>query len=360
MPAKVAVARVDEKGSSFREALKQLGGINDLNSAKRSVLIKVGVFDHETQNHTTVDVVKAIVDSFDKAPRIYIAESDNCMGTGIERLRIWKKLFTKRVVPFNLSEDADIRRVKVADEQLGLSHVLFKPNVFVSTHILRTYQNGSVLKNLLGLIPDKRKARFHRKLQPALLDTYEAIGGIDLAVLDGTYLRHGIRSNPHARLQGDKHRTATNIVLVGRDAVAVETVGLFLAGLNPAKVPIIHEAVRRKLGEGSLSKIEVIGASIEKLKEEVTVALKAWKKMKTKGPQTWGGRAYNVYAKLIEEGFFKLPNKRAVADVAKMLEAKGLKATGKEDKIMNALDRRVKKGILESSGDRKTRLYWTE
>jgi len=360
LTVKVAVVRFDEGNSSLGEALKLIGGIEDLNSVSRPVVVKVGVFNHQAQNHTSVSVLEAIINSFNKAPRIYVAESDNYKGTGSERLQIWKQLFTDRVVPFNLSEDTDVKNVKVVDEQIGLSHLLFKPNVVVSTHILRTYERGSILKNLLGLVPDARKARFHKKLEPALLDMYEAIGGIDLAVMDGTYLHHGIGSNPHVGSEGDKYRKAADVVLVGRDAVAVEAVGFEIAGLKPEKMPIIQEAVKRGLGVGDISKIEIIGASIEELKEEFAIALKTFKKSRPKGPQTWGGHAYRMFKELMNEGFFRLPDKRTMGDVIKALESKGLETKGNENRIAAALARRVKKEVLQSTKSPEGRLYWTE
>jgi uncharacterized protein (DUF362 family) len=206
-----------------------------------------------------------------------LAESDNYRGKGSERLQIWKELFTKRVAPFNLSDDTDTRKVKIADEEMNFSHILFKPNVFVSTHILRSFERGSILKNLFGLVPDPKKARFHKKLDSALLDAYEAIGGIDLAVLDGTYLYRGVAAMPHATKDSAKYRTETNTLVVGRDAVAVETVGAVLAGLNPEKMSVIQEAVKRGLGEGDLERIEIVGSSFEDMKEKCSSAAKAFK-----------------------------------------------------------------------------------
>jgi len=358
--AEVAVAHLNRNDDSFRKALKQIDTIEDLNSPSTPVIIKVGVFNHQAQNHTSVEVLKAIIDSFTKAPKIYIVESDNYIGKGSERLQIWKQLFNERVVPFNLSEDTDLKKVKVADEEIGLSHLLFKPNVFVSTHILRKYERGSILKNLLGLIPDPKKARFHKKLEPALLDMYEAIGGIDLAVLDGTYLRYGTSSNPHIGPDGDKYKTATDVVLLGRDSVAVETVGLALAGLNPERTPIIQEAVRRKLGIGDMKEIRIVGDSLGRLEEEVALGLRAFKKLQPKGAQTWGGRANRAFGELMNEGYFALPNKRTIDDVMEALQAKGLETQSKKDKIRAALIRRVKNGALQSSQNLDTQLFWTE
>jgi uncharacterized protein (DUF362 family) len=257
--AKVAIVELDgDVQESFNQALKLVGKIDDLNTAERSVVVKVGVFNHKAANHPSVNVVNAIVNSFNKAPQIYLAESDNYKGTGMERLQIWKELFTERVVPFNLSDDLDTREVEIADEKMRFSHILFKPNILVSTHALRRYDKGTILKNLFGLVPDRKKARLHKKLVAVLLDAYEAVGGVDFAVIDATRTYSGAAG---------KKSINTNLLIVGRDAVAVETVGAILVGLKPEKMPVIQEAVNRGLGEGDIEKIEVLGSSVEKLKE---------------------------------------------------------------------------------------------
>jgi len=261
MVSKVAAVSLEPGAEqAFKEALKLIGRIDDLNTRERSVAVKVGVFDPKADHHSSVDVVDAITKSFNKAPQIYIAESDNYRGKGSERLQKWKPLFSKRVVPFNLSEDTDTKEVKIVDEKIPMSHILFKPNVLVSTHILRTYEQGSVLKNLLGMIPDRKKVRFHKKLAATLMDIYEAIGGIDLAVLDGTYISLTVASKAK--------RMPTNILLVGRDAVSVEVVGATLAGLTPEKVPVIREAMNRGIGESNIDKIEVVGESFASLEKK--------------------------------------------------------------------------------------------
>jgi uncharacterized protein (DUF362 family) len=277
MLSKVAVVDLDQDAAgSLGQALALIGGINDLNTQKRNVVIKVGVFDPKAKHHSSVDVVDAIIKSFDKTRTIYLAESDNYRGTGSERLQIWKKLFSKRVVPFNLSEDKNTRPVKVIEERVRLSHILFKPNVLVSTHVLRTFERGSVLKNLFGLIPDKKKAKYHGLgLEQAILDVYEAVGGVDLAVLDGARVALGVMP--------DSPTVDANILLVGRDAIAVEAAGAAVVGNNPEKIPIIKQAMDRGLGEGNIDKIKIFGTPIEQLKERFEPLLSAAKK-KTKKP----------------------------------------------------------------------------
>jgi hypothetical protein len=282
---------------------------------------------------------------------VFLAESDNYQGTGSERLQVWKQLFTGNVIPFNLSQDTETRQFRIDDENLQLSHILFKPNVFVSTHVLRTFDRGSILKNLFGLVPDRKKSRFHKKLPAVLADLYEAIGGIDLAVMDGTNLWHAW-TGPTTRM---------NTILVGRDAVAVETVGATLAGLDPQKMPVIQEFSRRGLGETDIENIEILGVNFDELKKECEIAIKASKKTRrTQGPQTWGGRANRAFTLLLEEGYFKPPKKRTVEDVLKALERKRIPTKGKEEKIPSFLARRVKSGNLVKERDENKRFFWTE
>ena len=273
MGSKVAIVEFrSDVCESFKKAVELIGKMSDLNTSKRSVVVKVGVFDHNAENHSSVGVVDAIIKSFNKAPRIYLAESDNYRGKGTERLQVWKELFTNRVIPFNLSEDTDTKKVKVADEEMQLSHILFKPNVFVSTHVLRTFERGTILKNLFGLVPSVSKAPLHKKLDTLLPDIYEAIGGIDLAVIDGTYLYRGAGANPHATKDASRYRVKMNTLIVGRDAIAVETVGATLAGLNPDKMPILKEAIKRRLGEGNIDNVEIVGSSLEAVRAKFSAA----------------------------------------------------------------------------------------
>lgn len=349
MTSKVAVVQVDgNESESFSQALRLVGGIDDLNSTERSVAVKVGVFSHRADNHTSVAVVQSIVNSLTNAPKVFLVESDNYRGTGSERLEIWREVFSDRVVPFNLSSDTDTKKVRIAGTEMELSQVLFKPNVLVDTHILRTFQSGSILKNLLGCIPDPKKAKFHKEeiLPSVLADVFEEIGGIDLAVLDGTYLW----------LKAGDERVPANTLLVGRDAIAVETVGATLAGLNPERMPVIQEFVRRGLGEGDMEGIEILGSPFEVLKESFKEAVKTLKKKRKGAPKVWA----SAIDKLIKEGFFRLPNRRTREDVEKALEARGIAIKGKRGVTYTTLTRRVTKGTLKGARSSDGWYFWTE
>ncbi len=363
MDSKVAVVHFQyDVHKSLERALGLIGKVEELNSSTRPLVIKVGVFDPKAENHTTVNVVDAIIKCFSKASKVYLAESDNYRGKALERLQIWKQLFSERVVPLDLSNDPETKTLKLAEEEICLSRILFKPNVLVSTHVLRRYERGSIMKNLFGLIPDRKKMKYHKKLDILLADIYEAIGGVDLAVLDGTYLFGGFGSGLHAGDESEVRRLKLNTLVVGRDAVAVDAVGAALAGLDPDKMSVIQEFVKRGFGEGNLRNIEIVGDSFERLKGQCAEILKIQKKMRRRQvePQTWGGQAYRVMKILVEEDFFKLPNRRTLDDVARAFEAKGLSSKGNEQRIKNILARRVKNGVLKKSKCTEKWIYWAE
>jgi hypothetical protein len=241
-------------------ALKHIEGMSDLNSSMKPVFVKVGIYNPKTGICSTAKTVQQIINYFDRAPIIRVTESDSRAGPGLKRLENWNDCYNEHVVPFNLSDETDTITADIAGENVPFPKAFSYPKTFVSTHVPRRYEDagledlmslGFVIKNLLGMIPDKKKNRFHERLPAALLDIYEAIGGIDLAVLDATHVYLGI---------GKKRVTVSpNLLIVGTDAFAVEAVGGYLVGFEPATMPVLQEAKERGLGEIELGKMRIIG-----------------------------------------------------------------------------------------------------
>jgi uncharacterized protein (DUF362 family) len=268
MSSKVALVRITEgHQKALQEALKLIGGIDDLNSKGRNVSVKIGIYDSRGLNYPTLEATKAVVGAFNHANKVFLAESDNHMQVTLKRLNIWRDVFTDRILPFSLTEDKDVRDATIIGEKLLLSHILFKPYVRVSFHAFRGLRGpgellyGSILKNLLGIVPDINKERFHEKLGIALIDMIAVIDGLDLAVLDATYTYYGKykEGKPFKRIK-------TDLIMVGRDAIAVDAVGFALVGVKPLDIPSLAEATKRGLGCADLSKIEVLGESLKNVK----------------------------------------------------------------------------------------------
>ena len=171
---------------------------------------------------------------------------------------MWKEVFSDRVIPFDLSHDPDTREATVCGERVRLSSSLFKPNFLVSLHVLRRGKAACIFKNLLGLIPDIRKERFHDNLGVALIEMAEAVGWLDLAVIDGTYM-YGSEWKEGLPLE----RERKDLLIVGRDPAAVETVGSILAEEDPQSIPTLAIARERKLGETDINRIQVVGENLK-------------------------------------------------------------------------------------------------
>jgi len=259
MVSRVALVKTNRgMPEAYQRALELIGGRDYLEA--RRVTVKVGIYDRRNLNYPTVQVVKAVADSFANSEKVLIAESENHNGKALERLQVWKEVFSNRVMPFDLSHDADTQEAIVCGEKIRLSSSLFKPNFLVSLHVLRRGKAGSIFKNLLGLIPDIGKERFHDNLGVALIDLAEAVGWIDLAVLDGTYM-YGSEWKEGVPLERERR----DVLVVGRDPVAVETVGSLLAGEDPLSVPPIAVAHERDLSEADINQIEILGEQINSL-----------------------------------------------------------------------------------------------
>ena len=255
---KPTVVIVDK--DSLRSSLPHIDGFDNLNNPDTPVFIKVGIYNTKTGICTTPKTVQQITAALDAAPEIRVTESDSGAGPGMKRLELWKECYNERVVPFNLSDDTNTMDVSIAGESVPFPIVFSKPRTFISTHVPRRYEEagledlmnlGSVIKNLLGMIPDTKKHRFHKHLTTALLDIYQAIGGIDLAVLDAT--------NCYLGFEKERVTISPNLLIVGTDAFAVEAVGGYLVGFEPTEMPVLQEAKKRGLGEIDIDRMNIVG-----------------------------------------------------------------------------------------------------
>jgi len=89
----------------------------------------------------------------------------------------------------------------------------------------------------------------------------------------------------------------------------------------------------------------------EKIEKE-----EAEKKRGVRGREIWSPAVDS----LIQEGFFKLPNRRDNKAVMKALGDKALPVKGKAKEILQALTRKVRKGDLKGTHGSEGWIFWTE
>lgn len=355
---KAVVAAVDlrkNKRGAVKYACDLIGGIEDLDVSNREVVIKVGVFYPESGWYSTVETVDSIIEAFSDAPKKYLVETDNYQGTGTDRLKVWERLFSDTVVPVNLSDESETTPVMVKNPikevVIDLANIVLKPRVFVNTHVMRSYERGSILKNLFGLPPTRKKVQYHKNeiFFNLLTSLYEAIGGIDLAVLDATYFSYFFK--------GKGARAQTDFIFVGRDAVAVEAVGFHLAGIKPQKTQVIQSFVEKGLGIGDLDKIDIVGVPMDELELKFKEARRSLEAELASKPDPWS--ASKAVDGLIKGGFFKLPSRKTMKEVITALEEADPRAKNRNKMIYATVKRRFDKGKLMGEKTDDDWIFWT-
>ncbi len=128
-------------------------------------------------------------------------------------------------------------------------------------------------KNLFGLIPGLRKGRWHMAAQAPehfaglLADLYAAVldhpGGPRLLhIVDGVLCLEG---NGPGTGGTPRHLGA---LLASSDGVAVDRVACELAGIDPARAPLLRQSGELGLGQAHLEAIELRGQALEELRGE--------------------------------------------------------------------------------------------
>jgi len=155
-------------------------------------------------------------------------------------------------------------------DNFKFNHIVVEADVLISVACMKTHSQAVLtlgMKNLIGLAPGSvygfPKNLFHQK---ALEKRDDYFGGaivdlckarkIDLTIIDGRVGMEG---------QGPHNGTTVklDLIIVGRDPVATDSVASFIMGFDPEKVPTLRFGQERGIGTNDLHKIEVKGEKLE-------------------------------------------------------------------------------------------------
>ena len=133
----------------------------------------------------------------------------------------------------------------------------------LKTHSMAVVTLG--IKNQWGFPQHADRGKDHNyNLHSKLVDVYELIKP-DITLIDGT--EGTIYGHYPITVWEDKVIIPFNILIGGRDTLAVDIVGARIFGLTIDDIPHLKLAHERGLGEGDLSKINVVGKDLEEYKE---------------------------------------------------------------------------------------------
>lgn len=165
----------------------------------------------------------------------------------------------------NLNQDSRIKvRVPqpLALQEIGIAETALKCTSIINVPTLKVHHTALVtlsMKNLMGLILPK--SIMHSHINEKIVDLASLFKDkVKLNLIDGLIGAelHETSGNP----------VEMNLVIAGRDMVAVDTVGTTVMGIDPNRVKYLQLAEERGLGTSNIDEIEIVGESIENVKRK--------------------------------------------------------------------------------------------
>jgi uncharacterized protein (DUF362 family) len=147
-------------------------------------------------------------------------------------------------------------------DEIGVSEFVINCDKMINISGMKTHFNCLVtlgMKNLKGCMRGEDKANFHKIDLDRAIVALNKLVRPDLTIVDGTVGMEGM--GPAAGTPVN-----CNLLVAGKDIVAVDSVASFLMGIDPEEVLTIKLGHKAGLGEMDLNKIKVAGGNIDDLK----------------------------------------------------------------------------------------------
>lgn len=272
---------------AVKHSLQLIGGLDSLVSAGDRVLIKpnlIAPYHYRTGATTNLFVIRALCALAKEAGarKISIADS-SAIGHKTEEVFAvtgLKELSTKigvELIDFKKSKTVymGIANGKIF-KRIKIPEAFMEADVIINAPVMKTHDVFPAtlgLKNMKGVLQEKDKKRFHKwGLAQSIVDLNKLVLP-QLTVLDGTVCMEGM---------GPTHGTPVNlgIIISSFDTVAGDSVAATVMGIAPLKIEYVKLAFEQGLGCADLSRIQVLGLGIEKVKrpfKQVKLDFEFWR-----------------------------------------------------------------------------------
>ncbi|MCD1294676.1 4Fe-4S ferredoxin [Methanocella sp. CWC-04] len=275
----VSLVKDSDTSKAVKDAVELVGGID----VKGTVLIKPNLSCAKPSGSglvTNVEVVKAIVK--------IVADQGAKPVVGDLPILGWdpKKVFDATGI--RAIEDAggelldwsdDHVEIKLPNAKVLKKTSLARPaiqadaiiNVPVLKHHFFTHISGS-MKNLFGLVEPNVRPRVHvLGLDEPLVDLYEFLKPkIVLNIMDATYIAQSVRpSGPYYGPTEAESVSNPNVVMVSRDAVALDSIAAGVVRINPNDIEMVRIAFERGLGDSDIKMVGNARGSNLKIKKSL-------------------------------------------------------------------------------------------
>ncbi|MBW2617740.1 MAG: DUF362 domain-containing protein [Deltaproteobacteria bacterium] len=259
--------------AAVREAVELVGGIEDIIKPGQLVMVKPNLAANPGAKESGVctwpEVSRAVADLVKElGARPVIAES-SAAGVKTEEVMEEAGYLALRDMGY---EVVNLDKAPLAEISVPGGSGIFEPmltyelalqvDVIISLPTLKCHDQTEItcaMKNLKGLLPDKMKKKFHQEgLFEGVCDLMLALKP-RLTVVDAIICQEGV-----GPIFGDP--VEMDLILAGKDLVAVDAVSGRLIGYEPEEVMLTTMGAKAGLGVMEADQIEVVGEVLESVR----------------------------------------------------------------------------------------------
>ena len=257
-----------EIDGAVRKAIELAGGLTDIVPHGGTVLIKPNLVDTQPPDTgTTTDprVCKSIAMLVREIGAKPIIAESSSVGIDTEKAFETTGYAKLRDEGFEVIDLKKEKTIKVAVprgkslKEVPLPEIAVEADAIISVPRMKTHAQTMVtlaLKNMKGLLTDTYKRKFHLDF-----GLYQGVADLNtvvkpaLSVVDGIIAQEGLGPQSGTPIEMD-------LIIAGKDPVAVDAVTSVIMGFAPRESGIIDEAAKRGIGTAELEEIEIVGESI--------------------------------------------------------------------------------------------------
>ncbi len=256
---------------AVEEALILIDEVKTLITPNKKVLLKPSWVAPPTEPEkgciTQPEVVRAVADIIQEMGASVIIAESSAVGVDSEKVienSGYKELRQKgyEVIDLKKTEKAMIPVTcgRVFSE-IESYRLVQEVDLIISLPKMKTHDQTEItcaIKNLKGLLSDKYKRMMHQEgLFGGVIDLLTVIKP-KLAIVDAIYCQEGLGPIFGRPVEMD-------LIIAGKDLVAVDAVCGMIMGFDPEEVPLTVEAAARGLGTYRKEEIEILGEPPEKV-----------------------------------------------------------------------------------------------
>jgi len=252
-----------------QKSIDMLGSLNikkdDFVVIKPNVCFPINLGNMEITDPRILEAVIRIVKKKDR--NVLVVESDSLSGTAEKRLTntgVMDVIQKCEAEFLNLSKD-DVEEHKVAGFTVEIPKTVLRADYLINLPKVKTCKRSSTLisvamKNMFGIIANKRKSQFHSRLVDVLVYLNQAVRQ-HLIIADGIIAMEGL---------GPIHGRPVNLGLIisGKNPITVDAACCRIMGFNPYAVETLWKAHQQGMGEIDSQKIQFLGEDVNNVKRK--------------------------------------------------------------------------------------------